>query len=92
MSKRRTRKQKEKAKHQFTFPSSPGVSQARVKGQNNIGYEAKISQDEGSKSADLTAQAGSTPSAKRDIIKSLLLVSFILSLELVVYLAWNVKR
>lgn len=87
MSKRRTRKEKQQAKHRFPAPFEAGV-----KGQKNIGYEAKPGKHEGSKSADLTAQAGSTLPIKRDIIKSLLLVSFILSLELVVYLAWNVRR
>ena len=87
MSKRRTRKEKQQAKHQFPAPFEAGV-----KGQNNIGYETKPGKHEEGKNADLTAQAGSVLPIKRDIIKSLLLVSFILSLELVVYLAWNVRR
>lgn len=82
MAKHRTRKQKISAHYHFVFEPN----QAHVKGQKNIGYKAKISQNNQVKKAENMAQASSTPAAKRNIIKSLILASFMLSLEVVVYL------
>jgi hypothetical protein len=93
MAKYRTRKQKEKARHHFLLSWQPEAKnrppEAGVKGQNNIGYEAKFKVSEEQKNANNMAQEASTKAIKYNIIKSLIMVSFILCLELVIYLAWK---
>ena len=93
MAKKRTRKQKEKAKHQFlakrqneakTKPESK-----IVKGQFNFRHKAEKEKSDKAKSADLLDKEAYLASAKRDVIKSILLASLILGLELVIYLAWR---
>jgi hypothetical protein len=83
MAKHRTKKQKQFAKHQFSLSWEPGV-----KRQNNIGYEAKTSPAKPKESAENKTQPVPALPIKREIVKSLILVSFILCLELVLYLAW----
>lgn len=83
MSKRRTRKEKEKAKHTFTFTFEPDV-----KGQKKDKLEARNSKFETIKNASLSAKHNQFEPIKRDIIKSLILVSLILGMELVIYLGW----
>lgn len=82
MGKHRTRKEKETAKHQFTLSW-----EARVKRQKNIGSNDLNSSSNKPKSAETSAQDAYQPNIKRDLFKSLILVSFILCLELVIYLA-----
>ena len=93
MSKRRTKKQKQKAIHHFalTWSNEPkkSPSQPLVKGQ----FENKPNQANTlkprSKNAVPTAKETSQDTIKHNILKSLLILSFILALEVVVYLVWR---
>ena len=93
MAKRRTRKQKEKAKHQFTLSwhlePKKASSKADVKGQFGKGTKLKKLQKSKIENAKFTAKLDSLASIRRDILKSLLLASLILSLEVMIYLAWS---
>jgi len=79
VAKQRTRKQKE----------NPHWPYAHVKRQKNIGLEAKNDEVGHRKSADISAQEAQARSIKHDLVRSLILISFILCLELVIYLAWK---
>jgi hypothetical protein len=92
MARKRTKKEKQKAKHQFNFTWKPEPLNVAVKRQNNIGYEAKNQGSVKQKNADKLVQAGFSLNPKKAILKSLIQVGFILCLELVLYLAWNVKH
>lgn len=89
MSKKRTRSQKQNTHYNFSLSWSP---QARVNRQINIGSKAKNTASKDINNADITVKEPSGTNLKKDIIKSLITVSFILSLELVIYLAWNAIR
>lgn len=82
--KRRTRKQKEKAHHESGFPSA-----GSVKRQLENDKSLKISKKTKAKNAEVMAKEESLASTKREVIKSLILASFIIALEIVIYLAWN---
>ncbi|PIU71833.1 hypothetical protein COY29_06255 [Candidatus Woesebacteria bacterium CG_4_10_14_0_2_um_filter_39_14] len=69
--------------HKPTLSWSP---ESRVKRQINIGSTIKTAGSKDAERADLLAKDDSGSSTKRDIIKSLITVSFILCLELVIYL------
>lgn len=86
MSKKRTRREKENAHHNFSLNWNPDLFEAGVKRQKNIGHEAKIDQLKSEKSADILAQLPETKAIKGGIVKSLILVSLVLCLELVIYL------
>jgi hypothetical protein len=90
MAEHRSRKNKESPHYGFLVSWQPKpVSQARVKREPNsdkISGTASIGQG---KRAESMAQAESGTGTKKNIIRSLILISFILILELVVYLAWN---
>ena len=75
--------------HKPTLSWSP---QSDVNRQINIGSTAKTAGSKDAERADLLAKGELGSNTKRAIIKSLITVSFILCLELVIYLAWNVKR
>ena len=100
MAKRRTRKQKEKAKHRFVISRDPTGSAAKpqpkksnseavVKGQTKKRFSLKKSKKSKAKIADLLAKDSGLASIKRDIVKSLILASFILGLEIMLYLRWR---
>ena len=72
--------------HKPTLSWSP---ESRVNRQINIGSNQKTADSKDAERADLLAKGESGSSTKRAIIKSLITVSFILCLELVVYLAWK---
>ena len=83
----RSRKNKENPHYQFLVSWEP--SHARVKREsysNEIAPEPKLS---ASKRAEIQAKEDSMVRIKKDIIKSLLTVSFVLIAEVVVYLARN---
>lgn len=92
MAKRRTRKDKLKAKHTFTFSWTPEPKKPSsthdVKGQLEKSGKQALPVASDPKNANLLAQEASLASIKRDILKSLFLASLILGIELVVYLAW----
>jgi len=81
---RRTKKDKLSASKKRNLASS-------VKGQLKEQDLAANARTRKAKNADILAQEGSGKKVRSDIIKSLILVSFVLSLELVVYLVWSVK-
>lgn len=85
MGKRRTRKQKETARHRFTLVAN----KPNVKRQNNIGLLPEIKPDQIVKKAESMTQVANSGTVKRDILKSLILASLILSLEIMLYLVWN---
>src|SRR3989344_6258662 len=95
MTKRRTRRDKEIAKHRFLISWSPGketsVLEANVKGQlgkDSVSRNKPVSQVE---SAILLAKETSTKAIKKDLLKSLILFCLILGLEIVIFLAGNVR-
>ena len=76
LNKRRTRKEKETAKHV-------------VKGQFSEKEAAVGGKKEKKELATFTAKPGNLSLVKRDIIRSLVLASFILGLEIMIYFAWS---
>jgi hypothetical protein len=92
VAKRRTRKQKEQALHRFTFNFSPAAEneakQPRVKGQFKKSALGLSKSGTRLKSADILAKETNFELIRKDILKSLILASFVLALEVVVYLAW----
>ncbi|MBU0569440.1 hypothetical protein KKB40_01515 [Patescibacteria group bacterium] len=100
MSKRRTKKQKAQAKHQFKISWKPSektdefepekeVFKAGVKGQ----FPDTKTQDEQKATkkelAKISAENKNLGTIKHDLLRSLLLASFIFSLEVVLYLFWQ---
>jgi hypothetical protein len=89
MALHRTRKQKEMPHYGFLVSWQPKPnSQARVKGELKSGEKSEANKLTPPKKANNLAQAGHERNLKKDIVRSILVVSFILILELVVYLAW----
>jgi len=97
MSKRRTKKQKLSAKHQFAISWEPGKVvyenkaengdlRTDVKDQFNSTPKTKIKDLPRSKYPDNTEEITNLSTIKKDIIKSLVLACFILGTELVIYL------
>jgi hypothetical protein len=100
MARRRTKKQKSKAKHQFLLKWEPATKESstkakkplsepavkgQIKTQASLGTKAKAKL----KFADFQAKNGSLALIKRDIVKSLFLASLVLALEVMLYLAWT---
>lgn len=90
MAKRRTKKDKVNAKHQFNVDieklASSDPNTPTVKGEKNSSLKPKINKSSTSKSAILMAKEVGLASIKKDIIKSLSLAVFILAIELMIYL------
>lgn len=90
--KRRTKKDKKEAKHTFLLNWEEGLSERKksgsVKGQSSNKAKKKSSGTKKSKNAKSKAKAGSDAAIKKDIIKSLALAGFILSLEVMLYFIW----
>ncbi len=91
MAKRRTRKQKEKAKHQFKVSWKPEakstLSEPVVKGQTEVDKKAKKRKGTKRKKAYYKDNSDNLGTIKRDLVKSLIIASLILALEVVLYLA-----
>jgi hypothetical protein len=91
VAKRRTKKQKLNVHHSFTLNWTP---EARVKSQfasaNNF-PAGKAKKPKREEKAVLLAQGEATSKIKRNILKSLIIVSLILASEVVIYLAWYVR-
>jgi hypothetical protein len=83
----RTRKNKEHPHYNFLYSWVP--SEAHVKRESVLINKENVVKLSASKRAEIQAKEDSFERIKKDIIKSLILVSFILILELVVYLAWS---
>ena len=92
MAKKRTRKQKERAKHSFTIAWEKVLkedqSEPVVKSQFIKTSQARPSRAHTSKKALESGKERGLQAIKREIFKSLILASLILGLELMIYLAW----
>lgn len=90
MTARRTKKQKESAKHTFTFQWTPSVSSARSEAnvKREFPNEAKSTSEtiRINKETKFTAKDANFTQIRRDLIKSLILASLILASEVVIYL------
>ena len=93
MAKRRTRKQKKGARHQFTLSWEPAkdepktnTSEANVKGQNKKSEAKKKSVRNVKNYSYSSAKSENLGTIKKDIIKSLILAGIIVASEIVIYL------
>lgn len=93
MSKKRTRRHKINAKHQFALTWAPepkkDQNEPSVKGYLKGTKPPPISNKLDVKSAEITEKESGSAPTKTKIIKSLIVVSFILALEVVIYLVWR---
>jgi len=92
MAKRRTKKEKIKAKHSFGYQWSADKSGSYTEPVNRQFVKAPKNKSavlENSKSANLLDKDGNLGIIKKNMLKSLIISSLILSLELVLYLAWQ---
>ena len=87
MAIQRTRKDKENPHYNFLYSWTP--PEAHVNRELKSGDKALTVRLSASKKAEIQAKDDSMGRIKKDIIKSLILISFIIILELVVYLAWS---
>jgi len=100
MSKRRTRKQKEKAKHQFKLSWEPVPNQLKAKDKTSS-PKAVVNRQTGkhkkskkvknikTENAYLTADYENLGTIRHNLVRSLLIASLILSLELMLYFKWS---
>lgn len=94
MSSKRTKKQKEKARHPFLIrweekkDKNKANSEADVKGQNRRDPGHKIASKRTKKNAYSSGKDMVLASVKKDIIKSLSLASLIIGIEVMLYLIW----
>ncbi len=102
MGKRRTKKQKREARHQFLvywkkdlnnviYEPKKGGFETNVKRQIERSSTKEIIKPEISISPEFSVQNEGWKYIKKDIIKSLSLLALILALELVIYFVWNSK-
>jgi hypothetical protein len=82
----RTRKNKENPHYQFLYSWQP--FQANVKGELEEGKTSTLATPRHGKKAESLAQEEGRPNIKKGIFRSLILISLVLILEVVVYLAW----
>ena len=91
MTKRRTKKQKKDPKHPFlvSWEGTPAKQshESTVKRQNKTQAKANSKKSGQSKNAYLLEKGANLASVRHDIIKSLIITSFILGLEVVIYLS-----
>jgi hypothetical protein len=83
----RTRKNKENPHYNFLYSWAP--SEPHVKRESDLVETDTPVKLSASKRAEIQAKEDSMLRIKKDIVKSLILVSFIILAELVVYLAWS---
>ena len=91
MAKRRTKRQKQTAKHQFTLSKQRleklASTEGNVKGQFDSEAKTYKSKSSKIKNAKDTAKPTYLTVIRRDSAKSLLIASLILGLEVVIYFA-----
>jgi hypothetical protein len=92
VAKRRTRKQKERAKYSFiktdeAVPINLSFKPV-VKGQTKNGLKSTKKRSSSAKKPKVSAKDMSFPEVKKELVKSLLLASLILGIEVMIYLAW----
>jgi len=87
--KRRTKKQKQNAKHSISYTWEPSSQKnprhVSVKGQFKNSHKVGIKKNKELKKADKLAKDAPYIQIKRDILKSILIASLIICLELVLY-------
>jgi hypothetical protein len=100
MAKRRTRKQKIQAKHQFTINWVPSSTTSK-KSSKSTNYKAGVKRQTAKtkiqekpkfvkkKMAKSMAKVDSLASIRHNLVKSLSLATIILGLELMIYLFWK---
>lgn len=90
MARKRTKKQKQKAKHQFTISWKPEADSASlepdVKGQNKTTSPPQAQKESKQKDAYLLGNNLQLGTISHDIYKSLITASFMLALEIMIYL------
>lgn len=101
MTKKRTRKQKKKARHQFIIRWEANFSDAKENQAKNKLSEADVKWQNGSNKKDrrfenlnkkipnYSGRIDNLASIKRDLFKSLSLAALILASELVLYFIWK---
>ena len=90
--KRRTKKQKLTAKHEFGYVWNSANSrslEAVVNRQTKKPKEVASNHNTNLKTADITAKGHESTAIMRDVAKSILLSSLIIALEIVLYLIWK---
>jgi hypothetical protein len=87
MAQKRTRKEKANPHYEFLVSWSP--KEGGVKGELDSVKSSSEPTGVRAKRAMLLAKEGTGTPIKKAIVKSLVSVSFILILELVIYLAWS---
>ncbi|MGA3291794.1 MAG: hypothetical protein ABSC49_01455 [Candidatus Microgenomates bacterium] len=86
----RTRKNKENPHYGFLVSWQPKEpSGTHVKGESRSDKISSPATVRHEKKAEYLAQDGSASKTRKNILRSLILISFILFLELVIYLAWS---
>ncbi len=84
---KRSREDKENPNYSFLVSWKPSYAHVkRESKEEEAGQTARMSK---SKKAEILAQAEAGARVKKDIVRSLILISFMLISELVVYLGWN---
>ena len=87
---KRTLRDKENPHYGFLVSWQPKAHlQARVKGESNLDKIPLVATSRHGEKAVSMAQGALASGNKKSIIRSLILMGFIVILEVVVYLAWN---
>jgi len=90
MAIKRMRKNKENPHYNFLVSWQPkDPSQAHVKRESNSNEKSTPPTLKHGKKAESLAQDALASNTKKNIIRSLIIISLIVILELVIYLAWN---
>lgn len=93
MAKRRTKKQKEKAKHSFTVSWTPEAknesSEANVKRQIKNKLPSSKVKSSASKNPNYSVTMLDLASIKKEMVKSVGMAAFIVGLEIMIYLFWR---
>lgn len=87
MSKRKERKKREVTHYPFLVSWKPDGG--GVKGKTRTHHSPDKAVSGQAKKADSLAQDDASRLAKKNIVRSLIIISLVLILEIVVYLAWN---
>jgi hypothetical protein len=87
MAVKKNRKKRKTPNYGFLYKWQP--TDDNVKGESGTDKKRLSLASKNSKSADILAQQAKTVSFKKDLIKSLTIISLLLILELVIYLALN---
>lgn len=93
MAKRKTRTQKENIKHPFLISwdesSEKQKTPTSVKGQNKRSEAEIIHSGTTTKNAVRLDKDGNLSTVRRDVVRSLIVTSLIIGMEVVIYFAWR---